>query len=193
MELKFLRGSVDNFNSLSKNNNYFYIAENGNHVELYLGNNLIAKSSTPNDLLIEINRAISVENNLQEQIDAINANEGGNGGACFYECTSLREIICRNKNVPETGDQSVFYSVGSRGTLTHPMNADYSTWMIFLSIYNWNEAETNFDNNNIFEDSDIIVESVQQFTTHIANAIRKVKGTTATINPQNFYNEIINL
>ena len=115
------------------------------------------------------------------------------GGSCFYECTSLREIICRTKNVPETGDQYVFYSVGSRCTLTHPMNADYSTWMILLRLYNWNEAETNFDNNNVFEGSDIIVESVQQFTTHIANAIRKVKGTTATINPQNFYNEIINL
>lgn len=33
----------------------------------------------------------------------------------------------------------------------------------------------------------------QDFVTDIANAIRKVKGTTATINPQNFYTEIINL
>ena len=97
-ELKFLRGSVDKFNSLSKNNNYFYIAENGNYVELYLGNKLIAKSSTPNDLLIEINRAISVENNLQEQIDAINTNGGGNGGANidlsnYYTKTEVDNLI----------------------------------------------------------------------------------------------------
>lgn len=117
------------------------------------------------------------------------------GGSCFYECNSLIEVICRAKNAPTWGDNSVFYSIGNRGKLIHPMNSDYSSWMFFLSYFNWNEVESNFTDNSIFEGSDIIVESVQQFTTHIGNAIRKVKGfnDNLMINPQDYYDNILSI
>ena len=75
------------------------------------------------------------------------------------------------------------------------MNSDYSSWMLFLSYFNWNEVESNFTDDSIFEGSDIIVESVQQFTTHIGNAIRKVKGfnDNLMINPQDYYDHILSI
>lgn len=70
-QIKFLKGDISNFDELTKNSNYFYLVNNNGNLELYLGSEIIAKSSTIEELNSEIQRAKEIENNLQEQIDSI--------------------------------------------------------------------------------------------------------------------------
>lgn len=92
-ELKFFKGSIEKWDQLSKNDNYFYIVLNNNVLELFLGDKLIAKSSTPNDLLIEINRAISIENNLQSQIDDLSNNGVNVNLSNYYTKKEVNDLI----------------------------------------------------------------------------------------------------
>lgn len=92
-ELKFFKGSIEKWDQLSKNDNYFYIVLNNNVLELFLGDKLIAKSSTPNDLLIEINRAISIENNLQSQIDELSNNGVNVNLSNYYTKKEVNDLI----------------------------------------------------------------------------------------------------
>lgn len=92
-ELKFFKGSIEKWDKLSKNDNYFYIVLNNNVLELFLGDKLIAKSSTPNDLLIEINRAISIENNLQSQIDELSNNGVNVNLSNYYTKKEVNDLI----------------------------------------------------------------------------------------------------
>lgn len=92
-ELKFFKGSIEKWGQLSKNDNYFYIVLNNNVLELFLGDKLIAKSSTPNDLLIEINRAISIENNLQSQIDELSNNGVNVNLSNYYTKKEVNDLI----------------------------------------------------------------------------------------------------
>ena len=92
-ELKFFKGSIEKWDQLTKNDNYFYIVLNNNVLELFLGNKLIAKSSTPNDLLIEINRAISIENNLQSQIDELSNNGVNVNLSNYYTKKEVNDLI----------------------------------------------------------------------------------------------------
>lgn len=92
-ELKFFKGSIEKWGQLDKNDNYFYIVLNNNVLELFLGDKLIAKSSTPNDLLIEINRAISIENNLQSQIDELSNNGVNVNLSNYYTKKEVNDLI----------------------------------------------------------------------------------------------------
>ena len=92
-ELKFFKGSIEKWGQLAKNDNYFYIVLNNNVLELFLGDKLIAKSSTPNDLLIEINRAISIENNLQSQIDELSNNGVNVNLSNYYTKKEVNDLI----------------------------------------------------------------------------------------------------
>ena len=92
-ELKFFKGSIEKWDQLAKNDNYFYIVLNNNVLELFLGDKLIAKSSTPNDLLIEINRAISIENNLQSQIDELSNNGVNVNLSNYYTKKEVNDLI----------------------------------------------------------------------------------------------------
>lgn len=92
-ELKFFKGSIEKWGQLTKNDNYFYIVLNNNVLELFLGDKLIAKSSTPNDLLIEINRAISIENNLQSQIDELSNNGVNVNLSNYYTKKEVNDLI----------------------------------------------------------------------------------------------------
>lgn len=92
-ELKFFKGSIEKWGQLAKNDNYFYIVLNNNVLELFLGDKLIAKSSTPNDLLIEINRAISIENNLQAQIDELSNNGVNVNLSNYYTKKEVNDLI----------------------------------------------------------------------------------------------------
>ena len=92
-ELKFFKGSIEKWGQLAKNDNYFYIVLNNNALELFLGDKLIAKSSTPNDLLIEINRAISIENNLQSQIDELSNNGVNVNLSNYYTKKEVNDLI----------------------------------------------------------------------------------------------------
>ena len=92
-ELKFFKGSIEKWGQLAKNDNYFYIVLNNNALELFLGDKLIAKSSTPNELLIEINRAISIENNLQSQIDELSNNGVNVNLSNYYTKKEVNDLI----------------------------------------------------------------------------------------------------
>ena len=92
-ELKIFKGSIEKWGQLTKNDNYFYIVLNNNVLELFLGDKLIAKSSTPNDLLIEINRAISIENNLQSQIDELSNNGVNVNLSNYYTKKEVNDLI----------------------------------------------------------------------------------------------------
>lgn len=114
------------------------------------------------------------------------------GSSCFYECSSLKEIISRATYAPEV-DVYTFQYISKGGVLKVPRGADYSSYDLWLSLYNWTVEEVDI-NDYIYEEPDVTIESVQQFVTHIANAIR-IAGNLGTtkINPQDFYNRIISL
>ena len=83
-ELKFFKGSIENFGTLSKNNNYFYLVDKNGVLELYLGDKLIAKSSTPSELTSEVER-------LEKKIDEI---EVGNVDLSnYYDKAQVDELL----------------------------------------------------------------------------------------------------
>ena len=58
------------------------------------------------------------------------------GNFAFEGCESLNTIKCEAITAPTLYNKT-FYNIGSNGTLYYPSGSDYSTWLNYLSEYNW--------------------------------------------------------